>query len=220
MITDFPEIVEVDINPLLATSERVITLDARVALDKNQEKSDHEHLCILPYPKEYVEEMKVKSGETVQLRPIKAEDEPLLKELFSSFSGKILELRFFQAIKDITHDMLARYCHIDYDREMSIVAEFDGKIIGMSRLIIDHGENNAEFSVVVADAWQNKGLGNKLVDKIVDIAKRKDLDHVFATINQDNMAMKHVADHLGFKVEPLKDDPKTERIILGLDKSP
>jgi acetyltransferase len=215
MIIDFPEIIEVDINPLLATGERSIALDARIVLDKNKEKSDHEHLCILPYPKEYVEEYLLKSGETIILRPIKAEDEPGLKELFSTFSEKTMHFRFFYTIKDITHEMLVRYCHTDYDREISIVADDNGKLLGISRLIFDPGELKAEFSVVVTDSWQNKGLGFKLVERIVELARKKKLEQVYATVIKENSSMKHVAEKLGFTVDST-DDPQIDKLTLDL----
>jgi acetyltransferase len=213
MIIDFPEIIEVDINPLLATSERTIALDARIVLDKENVKTDHEHLCILPYPVDLNETYVLKDKENVLLRPIKAEDEPLVKELFGTFSDRTIHFRFFHAIKDITHEMLVRYCHIDYDREISIVAEYQGKIMGMSRLMFDPGESKAEFSVVVTDGWQNKGLGLRLVEKIVDVGRKKKLDMVYATVIKDNSAMKHVARKLGFQIEPTE-DPQIDKLVL------
>jgi acetyltransferase len=218
MIIDFPEIIEVDINPLLATSERAIALDARIVLDKNMEKKGMEHICIVPYPKEYVEEYPLKDGEKVILRPIKPEDEPLVKELFNSFSERTMHFRFFYTIKDITHEMLVRYCHIDYDREISMVAEDNGKLVGMSRLMFDPGEQTAEFSVVVTDSWQNKGLGFKLVEKIVEIGKKKTLDQIYATVIKENSAMKHVAEKLGFRIEP-SEDPQIDKLILDVKKA-
>ncbi len=215
LITDFPEVTEVDVNPLLATGERCIALDARIVLDKEAWKTDHEHLCILPYPKEYTEEYRLKDGDTAVLRAIKAEDEPKVKDLFKSFSEKTMHYRFFYTIKDITHEMLVRYCHTDYDREITVVAEHGGILVGMSRLMYDPGESKAEFSVVVTDSWQNKGLGFKLVEKIVDIGRRKKLETVYATVIKENSAMKHVAEKLGFVVETTE-DPQIDKLTLDM----
>ena len=217
LLIDFPEIIEVDINPLLASPERAIALDARIGLDRTMSKTDHEHLSIVPYPKEYVEDYPLRSGETIRLRPIKAEDEPLVKELFGTFSEKTMHFRFFYALKDISHEMLVRYCHTDYDREISIVAEYEGKLIGMSRLSFDPGESSAEFSVVVSDDWQNKGVGYKLVKDIVEIGRKKKLDQVYATVIKENSSMKHVAQKLGFRIEAT-DDIQIDKLVFDIKK--
>ncbi|MFH1055977.1 MAG: GNAT family N-acetyltransferase [Candidatus Altiarchaeota archaeon] len=215
MMIDFPEILEADINPLLAGPERAIALDARIALDMKMEKRGHEHMCITPYPREYIEEYDLPEGGKFTLRPIKPEDEPLVKDLFMSFSERTMHFRFFYALKDITHEMLIRYCHIDYDREISIVAEHNGVLVGMSRLQFDPGELSAEFSVVVTDSWQNKGLGLKLVAKIVEIGRKKNLDVVYATVIKDNIPMKRLATKLGFSIEAT-DDMQIDKLILTL----
>ncbi|MBD3388056.1 MAG: GNAT family N-acetyltransferase [Candidatus Altiarchaeales archaeon] len=215
LIIDNPDIVEVDINPLLACKDKVIALDARIVLDRERSKKGGEHLCITPYPREYIEEYELAAGERILLRPIKPEDEPRMKELFESLSEKTIHYRFFHAIREITHEMLVRYCHNDYNREIAIVAEKDGQFRGVSRLMFDPGERSAEFAVVVTDRWQNKGLGSKLVSKIVDVARSKDLEKVYATVIKENHAMKHVAEKLGFKVEAT-DDPQIDALTLRL----
>jgi len=215
LIVDHPEIVEIDINPLLAGPDKAIALDARIVLDKNKARKNYEHLCIMPYPSEYSEKYPLDSGDHVLLRPIKSEDEPLLKDLFESFSDQTMHYRFFHSIKDITHDMLIRYCHTDYDREIAIVAEYEGGLVGMGRLMFDQTDDTAEFAVVVTDSWQNKGLGSKLVDKIVEIAKKKNLKKVYATVIKDNLPMKHVAIKKGFIVTA-SDDPTIDKLVLDM----
>ncbi len=205
MIIDYPQIIEVDINPLLATPDRVMALDARIVLDPENKAKKHEHLCIVPYPREFIEEHNLKGGK-VLIRPIKPEDEPGVKKLFQSFSERTMHFRFFHAIKDISHEMLVRYCHTDYDREIVFVAEHENGLVGMCRLMFDPGEEyHAEFSVVVTDSWQNKGLGSILVDKILQVAKVKNLERVYATVIKENAAMKHLAKIKGFRIEPTED---------------
>ncbi len=216
MLINHPEITEVDINPLLGCPDKAIALDARIVLDGKRERKGHEHLSIVPYPREYIEEYGLASGEKVTLRPIRAEDEPTVKELFESFSEQTMHYRFFHAIREITHEMLIRYCHTDYDREIAIVAEKDGRLLGMSRLMFDPGESSAEFSVVVTDDWQNKGLGSKLVNNIIGIARDKNLEKVYATVIKENHPMKHLAKNLGFTIEP-SDDPQIDNLILDLN---
>ncbi|MFH1836056.1 MAG: acetate--CoA ligase alpha subunit [Methanobacteriota archaeon] len=206
MIVENPEIIEVDLNPLLATPEGVVALDARIILDEKKALKSPNHLCITPYPTDLIEEWKTKTGEPITLRPIKAEDEYKLKELFESLTEKTVRFRFFHPIKEMTHEMLVRYCHNDYDRELAIVAENDGRIMGVSRLMLDPGEKTAEFAVVVTDSWQNKGLGSKLVSKMIEIALMKDLTKVYATVIKENTVMTHLAKKLGFKVEDSEDE--------------
>ena len=215
MITDHPEIVEVDINPVLATPTSVIALDARIVLDRGEIKEYPKHLCIVPYPSHYIEEFRPLEGSNIMIRPIKPEDEPLVKDLFKSFSEETMHFRFFHAIREITHQQLVRFCYTDYDREIALVAELDGALIGMSRLMFDPGTSKAEFSVVVTDAWQKRGIGKAMVEKIVKIGREKGLSTIYATVIKDNSAMKHLAKKLGFEIEPT-DDMQIDSLILRL----
>ena len=132
-------------------------------------------------------------------------------------SERTIHFRFFHAIREITHEMLIRYCHNDYDREIAIVAESDIGLMGVARLMFDPGEESAEFAVLVTDKWQNRGLGSKLVEKIINIARTKGLNKVYATVIKENYAMKHVAEKLGFRVE-MTDDPQIDSLILQLNE--
>jgi acetyltransferase len=125
MIVDFPEIAEIDVNPLAISGGKAYALDARIVLDRSA--LDHpppfSHLVITPYPTRYVIPWRLRDGTEVLLRPIRPEDEPLEHEMLTTLSEETLRGRFFQVIKNITHEMLIRYCNIDYDREMAIVGE-------------------------------------------------------------------------------------------------
>ncbi|MHA2033332.1 MAG: acetate--CoA ligase family protein, partial [Candidatus Kariarchaeaceae archaeon] len=144
MLVDFPQLKEVDINPLLIDEKEAIALDARIVIDKElvfSKLEPHQHLVISPYPKKYETLWKLRDGRTVFLRPIKPEDEPLWLEMFQNFSEKSLRNRFFNVIKDAPHEMRVRYCNIDYDREIAIVAEISEdmrkKIVGVVRVPIE-----------------------------------------------------------------------------------
>jgi acetyltransferase len=130
LVVDFPEIREIDVNPLIVDENSAVAVDARIVVDPDRillEAEPHEHLVIALYPKKYVTQWKLKDGTPVVLRPIKPEDETLFSDLFKSFSEETMRFRFFQIIKDVTHETLIRHCNIDYDREMAIVAEMQGK---------------------------------------------------------------------------------------------
>lgn len=210
LIVDFPEIAEMDINPIAISDGKPYALDARIIIDK--ESMDYTvhypHLVITPYPTRYTTTWKLLDGTEVILRPIRPEDEPLEHELLSNLSEETLRTRFFSIIKDITHEMLIRFCNIDYDREMAIVAELkEGnkkRIIGIGRLIIEPDLRSGEYAVLVHDAYQGKGLGYKLVDVIIGIAQDKELEEIHGTVLTENEKMLRVARKLGFttKIQP------------------
>jgi acetyltransferase len=214
LISDFPEIESVDINPLIASETDVVAVDARIVIDRSRIMRGithpHEHLAIAPYPKKYVSTQKLKNGVSVVLRPIKPEDEERLNKLITSLSKETMRFRFFQIIKEMTHDTLTRYCNIDYDREVAIVAELqekgDSKIIGVVRLILEPDGKNGEFAILVADQWQGLGLGSKLMRSLLDIAKDMRLQRIFGYVMTDNKKMLQLCNKKGFKVENLDEE--------------
>jgi acetyltransferase len=196
LVADYPEIKELDINPLLVTPEDVLALDARVVIDRNvivRPQRPYSHLAIRPYPEEYVTQRKLKDETPVILRPIKPEDEPMWHDLLASCSTESIWLRFSYLFKQTSHDMASRYCYIDYDREMGIVAEVeeDGqrKLIGVGRLVADVDHIVAEYAVIVVDRWQNRGLGGMLTDFCLDLAKKWGVKRVVGEISKENVQM-------------------------------
>ncbi len=165
-----------------------------------------EHPIISPYPTKYIQPWSCRDGRTVILRPIRPEDEPLEKELIAGLSPESSRFRFFQVIKEITQDMLSRFCNVDYDREMAIIAEYtaDGKRrnVGVGRIIIEHGQTG-EFAVLVADDFQNNGLGLKLSDVLIGVAREKGLKSIYGIVLNDNRKMINLAHRLGFTMERL-----------------
>ena len=207
MIVDFPEIAEMDINPLVVSNGKLQVVDARMILDpKALDQPDHHpHLVIMPYPTKYVTPWKMKDGTEVILRPIRPEDEPIESEFIQGLSKETSRFRFFQIIKDLPHDALVRFCNIDYDREMAFIAETrdgDRRVeIGVSRLILEPNKKKGEFAVVVADKYQSSGLGVKLVDMLIEVAKDKGVETIFGIILNDNLKMLRLAEKLGFTIK-------------------
>ena len=213
MIVDFPEIKELDIDPLAVKGDTVTALDARIILDEEVARkgaTEHSHLIITPYPTRYVQPWRCRDGRQVLLRPIRPEDEPLEHELIAGLSPESSRFRFFYIIKDITHDMLSRFCNIDYAREMAIIAEYtdSGKRreVGVGRLIVEPSEETGEFAVLVADDFQEAGLGQKLVDMLIGIAQEKGLKSMYGVVLKDNVRMLGLARSLGFTVSRLAED--------------
>jgi len=203
LIMDFPEILAMDINPLAINNGHAVALDARIILDRSFVHSDmsYPHLVISPYPMRYISQWHLRDGTEVLLRPIRPEDEPLEHEMFTSLSEATLRERFYQSIKTITHEMHVRFCHIDYDREMAIVAEIRrrGKksMIGMGSFMIDPDGKQCEFSVLVHDDFQGQGLASKLVDILIGIADEKGLEEFYGYIEPQNRKMASLTTKLG-----------------------
>ncbi|MDT8317911.1 MAG: bifunctional acetate--CoA ligase family protein/GNAT family N-acetyltransferase [bacterium] len=210
LIVDFPEIVEFDINPLAISKGAPFALDARIIIDERyrEGESAYSHLVMAPYPTRYITPWKMSDGREVLLRPIRPEDEPLEKEMLSTLSEEALRYRFFQVIRKISHEMLTRFCNIDYDREIAIVAELkeegERKIVGIGRLIIEPDFKKGEYAVVVHDNYQRRGLGNKLVDMLIGFGQEKGLNIIYGQVLTENKGMLKICERMGFKV---KDQP-------------
>jgi acetyltransferase len=212
LLVDFPQIKEIDINPLLISQKDACILDARIVIDKDnvcKKFEPHEHMVISPYPKKYEILWLLKNGQEVMLRPIKPEDEPMWLEMFQSFSEESIRYRFFQMLKDTPHEVRVRYCNVDYDREIAIVAEIvengKRKILGVSRFSIEPDEKSGEMAFIVSDYWQGLGLGTKMVDYTLDIAKEKGIESVYAIMLQDNYRALSLTKKMGFKIDYLSD---------------
>ncbi len=216
LIVDFPEIGEMDINPLVVSEGRLCVLDAKIILDKNalDRTETYPHLVIMPYPTKWVTLWRTKDGTEVTLRPIRPEDEPMELEFIRGLSSETSRFRFFQIIKDLPHEALVRFCNIDYDREMAFIAETregDRKVeVGVSRLILEPNKKKGEFAVVVSDKYQAKGLGIKLVDMLIEVAKEKGVESIYGIIMGENLKMIRLCEKLGFTTKREHEDVLVE----------
>ena len=216
LVADYPEIKELDVNPLLVTPEEVIALDARVVVDRQmvaQGVRPYSHLAIRPYPDELVAERQLKDGTSVVLRPIKPEH-----DLLASCSTQTIRFRFSYLFKQTTHEMAARYCFIDYDREIGIVAEVEEagerKLIGVGRLVADVNHEVAEYGVIVVDRWHGHGLGGLLTDYCLEAAKHWGVKRVVAETSKDNARMLATFRNHGFT---LHDDQEEDVVLASKD---
>jgi acetyltransferase len=223
MLVDFPQLKEVDINPLLIDEKKALALDARIVIDKDRVFSKfepHEHLVISPYPKKYETLWKLRDGRTVLLRPIKPEDEPLWMEMFQKFSEKSIRYRFYNIFKDTSHGMRVRYCNIDYDREIAIIAEMNEegqrKLLGVVRVPIEPDQKTGEIAFIVADPWQGLGLGSKMVDHVIEICKDKKLETLYGVMLSDNLRAIDLMKRMGFTINHMRDG--TVKGILNLNE--
>ena len=221
LLIDFPQLKEVDINPLLIDENDASIIDARIVIDREkifQKLEPHQHLVISPYPKKYETLWKMRDGRTVLLRPIKPEDEPLWLEMFRNFSEESIRFRFFQIIKDTPHEVRVRYCNIDYDREIAIVAELtengQRKILGVARVSLEPDRKSGEIAFIVADPWQGLGLGTKMVDYTIEICKDMGVETIYGIMLPDNHRAINLTRKMGFTLKYMDDG--TVKGILNL----
>lgn len=201
---------EIDINPLFASAEELVALDARVILhDPKSEESQLPKLAIRPYPVQYVSPWKLRDGTSVLIRPIRPEDEPLMVAFHKTLSAESVYRRYFSQLKldqRIAHERLTRICFNDYEREMALVVEYQNprtgaaEILGVGRLSKERGLNQAEFAMLVSDAWQKHGLGTELLKRLVQVGRNEKLSSITADILADNVAMQIVSRKAGFTV--------------------
>lgn len=206
LIVGQPWIKECDINPLLASPDRLIALDARVILhDPKTKESDLPRPAIRPYPVQYVESWQLRDHTPVSIRPIRPEDEPLVIQFHKDLSHETVRQRYLKMVnydERVAHDRLVRICFNDYDREIALVVEGNKEILGMSRLSKITGTKDAIFSMIVKDKWQNKGIGVKLMQKILEIAKEEKIERIHAQMLAENFQMQKLCKHFGFTLKP------------------
>ncbi len=208
LAADYPEIEELDINPLIVTETDVTALDARIVVDEKIMKEpvkEYSHLVLRPYPESLIKEFTVKDDAKVLLRPIKPEDEPMWRDLLASCSKEAIYHRFRNDFQFESHEVATQFCFIDYDREIAIVAEIEeeGKkqIIGVGRLIADPDGEIMEYAVLITDKWQKKELGYTLTNYCLEIAKARGAKKLLAETTKDNKAMLSVFRKLDFKIK-------------------
>jgi acetyltransferase len=211
LVAEHPWIKEIDVNPLVASTDQLLALDARIVLHGAAvEEADLPRLAIRPYPQEYVSSWQLKDGTALTLRPIRPEDEPLMVKFHGALSEQTVLYRYFGLPKleqRVAHERLRRICFNDYDREIALVAIRQNpetktdEIIGVARLIKTHGIDEAEFAIVISDGFQNYGLGTHLLKLSVNIGRQEKIGRITALILPENYVMQRVFRKVGFKVE-------------------
>ncbi|MFP5211818.1 MAG: GNAT family N-acetyltransferase [Acidobacteriota bacterium] len=203
LVTDLPEIVEMDINPLVAVEDKVFALDARVVVEPSCVPPPM-HLVISPYPAQYEKETVTRGNIEILMRPIKPEDAPLLIDLFHAMSPRSIYFRFFRPMKELSPDMLARFTQIDYDRDVALVAiertDAGERMLGVARLMGDPDVTKAEFSVVVGDPWHGLGVGAALLEHCLMIGKDRGYKFVWGVVLPENTNMIALGRKLGFNI--------------------
>jgi len=223
LVVEQPRIKEIDINPLLASGEGLLALDARVVLH-DPETTELPEPAVRPYPVQYVQNVEIPDGESATVRPIRPEDEPLMVKFHESLSEHSIYMRYFHMMnldQRTAHDRLTRICFIDYDREMALVAERrnpdtgEREIMGVGRLSRRGGSRQeAEYSILISDAFQRRGLGTLLLGRLLEVGREEGLEKITAEILYDNRPMQAISRKLGFS---LRRDPEEGVFKAELD---
>jgi acetyltransferase len=223
LVTDLAEVVELDINPLLADEKGVTAIDARIRV-RRAAQSGSARLAIKPYPRELEEAVEIE-GRRFLLRPIRPEDEPALIEAFKSLSRETVRRRFFAPLREMSHAMAARLTQIDYDREMAFVlteprmAAGETAIHAVARLSADPDNERAEFAITVRDAMAGHGLGRLLMGRIIAYARRRGLGEIHGDVLAENAAMLGLARSLGFRTLGSGSSHDIVRVVLDLRRA-
>jgi acetyltransferase len=214
IIIDLPEVVELDVNPLLADPEGVLALDARISLAPAA-GGPGDRLTIRPYPRELEETVTLRDGRSVLLRPIRPEDEPAHQELFQRMTPEDIYYRFFNVIHRMPHSQLARFTQIDYDREMAFIATVTDdaskpETLGVVRAVGDPDNTSAEFAISVRSDQKRQGLGSALLGKMIRYCRDKGTEELVGQALPDNRAVLALAARHHFTRQRLPGDDVVE----------
>lgn len=234
MVCEFPQLREMDINPLIVGEDGTVAVDARIVLQPGTQVGsprafDYPHLAILPYPARFEQVWPLAGGGEVTVRPVRPDDAQMLQELVRGLKPESRYFRFASAIKELPPSLLARLTLIDYDREMALVAVYtqrqareDGgfdeteRIVGVSRIITKPDQTRCEFSLLVADDFGGKGLGSRLMEGIMDAAREKGLADIEGLVLTNNADMLKLMRGLGFSVKPYPEEPDFRLVARSL----
>jgi acetyltransferase len=219
LVTDFPEIAELDINPLMFSNGRTICVDSRILLEASTVRAPR-HLIIAPYPNQYESDWLLEDGTPVLLRPMKPEDEALVAEFLSNCSEDTVYFRYFKHIRKWTHEMLIRFTQNDYDRELGLMAigqpPSPEVMMGVSRLVMAADRSTAEFAVIVADPWHGKGLGEKLIAQVIEIARDNEVKILGGDVLATNQPMLGLVKKLGFTIKAAEEGVRHVEMPLSV----
>jgi acetyltransferase len=204
-------------NPIIVSNGRPTVVDARVLLHPVATTSPN-HLVISPYPEQYESEEVTSGGLSIFVRPIMPEDAPLLVDLFNTLSRTSIYYRFFGALRELPHKLLVRFTQVDYDRSIDLVAmerngEGEERMLGAARVISDPDGKRAEFAVLVGDPWQGKGVGARLLEKSLAIAKERGIETVWGVVLRENRGMLALGRSLGFSISGSPEPTEMELTI-------
>jgi acetyltransferase len=224
LVADFPEIHEIDLNPVLADETGVLAVDARISVAPvdaaRRGASGNPRFAIRPYPTEWVRHMQLRDGTAILVRPVRPEDEPLYGPFFAAVTPTDLRLRFFAPIKDFSHSFIARLTQIDYARAMAFVAidETSGAMLGVVRLHADANYVSGEYAILIRSDLKGHGLGWSLMQLMIEYARSEGIRTINGQVLRENVMMLDMCRELGFHIASDPQEPSS--VIVTLQLSP
>ncbi|NCA69243.1 MAG: GNAT family N-acetyltransferase [Sphingobacteriia bacterium] len=221
MVCELPEIIQLDINPLIGTDKEVIAVDARIKVEyRPPQQTTYGHMAIYPYPTHLIERVQLPDGTDLVIRPIRPEDAEMEQEFVRGLSEQTKYFRFMQAIKELTPEMLVRFTQIDYDREMALVGviERGGREVevGVARYMGRPGGEACEFAIVVSDTWRDLGIGARLMHSLMENARSRGFRVMDGEVLSANTRMLALVRSLGFRIENDPHDPSLKLVMKVL----
>ena len=222
LVADFPEIREIDLNPVLADETGVIAVDARVSVAPVERPRGGTHgnprFAIRPYPTEWQRQIRLQDGTAILVRPVRPEDEPLYGPFFAAVTPTDLRLRFFAPVKEFSHAFIARFTQIDYARAMAFIAieEATGAMLGVVRLHADADYVSGEYAILVRSDLKGRGLGWQLMQFIIEYARAEGIRSIHGQVLQENTTMLDMCRELGFQIVSDPQEPSCVVATLPL----
>jgi acetyltransferase len=220
MVSELPEILELDINPLIVDEKGVMAVDARIKVQLSHQLIRYSHMAIHPYPHELIQHYQLTNGVNITIRPIRPEDATLEKNFHSRLSDRTKYFRFMQALHELTPEMIVRFTQIDYDREMAFVAVTNdnntSSELAVGRYVMNPDGNSVEFALVVADDSHCLGIGSRLMTTLMQAAKTKGISFFEGEVLAINNPMLSLVKKLGFSIEPIANDQEVVRVVKDL----
>lgn len=217
MVCELPALTEMDINPLIVDEHGALAADARIVIALRQPSADrYAHMAIYPYPTHLISTWQLADGRNITIRPIRPEDAEIEQAFVRGLSEEARYFRFMFSVQELSQAMLLRFTQIDYSREMALIAvtfEQDKEIeLGVARFAISPEGESCEFALVIADAMQGKGLGQKLMTALMDAARAKGLKVMAGEVLKTNTNMLKLMNRLGFSIEDRLDGDNIKRV--------
>jgi acetyltransferase len=222
LAADFPEIREIDLNPVLADETGVVAVDARMSVAPFEKSrrgpAGHPRFAIRPYPKEWERHVSLRDGTSLLVRPVRPEDEPLYLPFFAGVTQQDLRLRFFAPVKEFSHTFIARFTQIDYARAMAFLAidESTEEMLGVVRLHADADYDTGEYAILLRSDQKGRGLGWQLMQLIIEYARVEGIRCIHGQVLQENTTMLDMCRQLGFRIDSDPQEPGVVVVTLSL----
>lgn len=212
MVCELPEIIAMDINPLISDEKNVMALDARIVVERPSASLErYDHMAIHPYPSYLVSQWQLADGTNIKIRPIRPEDASIEQSFVRELSNRSKYFRFMQGLNELTEQMLVRFTQLDYYRELALLAVLEQgdkeTELGVARYVMNADAKSCEFALVVADKWQHKGIGSQLMRALIDAARQRGFKVMDGEVLSNNSNMLKLTENLGFSMSTSVDDP-------------